>query len=245
MTGKTWLIFVAICAVILGGFYFYSQSSRINVDSIDILSIQAPSAQNGQIGDHLFGNKDAKVRIIEYGDYQCPGCKATAPVLKAVSTKYKDKVAFIFRNYPLPGHGNARAAAAAAEAAGLQGKFWEMHDTLYASQDDWENLDSKLRLDTFVSYAESLGVKRDTFVTDVDSKNVLAKINFDKALGTKAQVSSTPSIFVNGELVDQSVENGKLIDSDKGPFVWSSEADFENLVIIPALKKAGVKLDDK
>lgn len=244
MTTKTWIIFVAICAVVLGGFFWFLQSSRINVDSVDLLAIQPASDQNGKIAEHTYGNKDAKVKIIEYGDYQCPGCKNAAPILKAVAAKYKDDVLFIFRNYPLPGHGNARAAAAAAEAAGLQGKFWEMHENLYSLQSDWQSLGGQNRLDTFASYAEGLGLNRKKFLEDIESKEVLAKINFDRALGSKAKITSTPSIFVNGDMADESVKDGKLVaGNNTDPLVWSSQELFETHILIPALKKAGVSVE--
>ncbi len=246
MTTKTWIIFVSICAVILAGFFWMSQSNRVNVDTVDLQAIQTETDASGGIGDHVYGNKAAKVRIIEYGDYQCPGCQSAAPILKAVVDKYKDNVVLVFRNFPLPMHGNARTAAAVAEAAGLQGKYWEMHDNLYSLQNDWSNLSGQNRLDTFTSYAEGLGLNRDKFLADIESKNVLAKINFDKALGAKAKVTSTPSISVNGEAADKSVKDGKLVAANNtDPLVWSTQELFETHMIIPALKKAGVAVDDK
>ncbi len=109
---------------------------------MSILSISSryktATNDNGNIADHEFGGADAKVTIIEYGDYQCPACGTAAPVMREVSHQYKDKgVSMIFRNFPLTTiHPNALAAASAAEAAGLQNKFWEMHDKLYATQSE-------------------------------------------------------------------------------------------------------------
>ena len=135
MTKKTWIIFAVICIGIIGGLVYMSNGNKIDVSDVDEWSIQAASAKSGDIADQVYGNKDAKVVIIEYGDYQCPGCASAQSALKTVSEKYKDTVAFVFRNFPLYSiHPNAFAAASFAEAAGLQGKYWEMHDKLYTTQ---------------------------------------------------------------------------------------------------------------
>ena len=245
MTKKTWIIFAVVCVALVGGLIWLSRSKQVNVNAIDVNAIQPASEQNGNIADHVYGNKDAKVTIIEYGDFQCPGCGTAAPILHTVREKYKDKVRFVFRNFPLTSiHPNAMAAAATAEAAGLQGKYWEMHDNLYNLQNDWSSLSGKDRLDTFVSYAEGLGLNKDQFLRDIDSKAVAAKISFDRALGVKAKVTSTPSIFVNGKAADQSVKDGKLVaGNNDDPLVWSSVELFEKHMIIPALKEAGVDIE--
>ncbi len=241
MTKKTWIIFVVVCAALLSSLIWLSRSGQVNVDNVDLQAIQPANEDNGQIAEHVFGKADAKVTIIEYGDFQCPGCKSAAPVLKAAADKYPNDVKLVFRNFPLPGHGNARAAAAAAEAAGLQGKYWEMHLNLYNLQNDWANLSGQTRLDTFASYAEGLGLDRDKFLEDMSSKAISAKINYDKALGTKAKVTGTPAVFVNGKAANQSVRDGKLIPGNTtDPLVWSSTELFETHVVIPALEKAGV-----
>lgn len=245
MNRTTWIIFSVLCVALLGGLVWVSQSSKLDVSKLDIWKIQPASKQSGDIADQVFGNKDAKVQIIEYGDFQCPGCDAAAPVLKQISEKYKDSVAFIFRDFPLSSiHPNARAAAAAAESAGLQGKFWEMHDKLYDNQKSWETLTGQARTDVFTSYASSLGLDKAKFLKDLDSKQVANKIDFDVALGQKAGVSATPSIYVNGKLTDQSVRDGKLVaPNNTDPYVWTDAGNFEKLILIPALEKAGVKVN--
>src|SRR5690606_20420980 len=125
----------------------------------DTNTIQAAEERNGQIGDNVLGNPDAKVVIFEYGDYQCPGCASAAPILDEVTQKYSDNVALVYRHFPLSTiHPNARAAAAAAEAAGLQDKYWQMHNKLYASQNEWGNLSGAQRTDMFEVYARELGL---------------------------------------------------------------------------------------
>ena len=135
MTGKTWIIFVAVVVVLFGGLIIWSQKDKLDVAKVNTSKIQPATVQSGNIADHVFGNKNAKVVLIEYGDYQCPGCGSVYPTVKTVTEKYKDNLAFVFRNFPLTNiHPNARAAAAAAETAGLMGKYWEMHDILYENQ---------------------------------------------------------------------------------------------------------------
>lgn len=244
MNRNTWFIFSGLCLVLLGGLIWFSQGSKINVADVDVWKIQPASEQSGTIADQVYGNKDAKVVLLEYGDYQCPGCGTAAPILKQVAEKYKDSVAFVFRNFPLSSiHPNARAAAAAAEAAGVQGKFWEMHNRLYENQDAWNTQTGQARTDTFAGYAVALGLDKNKFIEDLSSKSITKKIDFDAALGQKAGVTGTPSIYVNGKVVDQSVRDGKLVPGNNtDPYVWSNADDLEKLIIIPALEKAGVKL---
>jgi protein-disulfide isomerase len=242
MNKYAWMIFGGACVLILGGLIWYSQGAQINVNNVDIQSILPAAKDSGNIADHVYGNPNAKVRIIEYGDFECPGCDAAAPILKALSAKYKNDLAFVFRDFPLSSiHPNARAGAAAAEAAGLQGKFWEYHDMLYDNQSQWDQLSGDDRTNMFVSYAKSLGLDTNKFLSDLNSTAVSNKIDYDIALGNKAGVSGTPSIFVNGKLASQSVKNGQLVPGNNtDPLVWSDQTDFETLVLLPAFKAAGV-----
>ena len=121
MNKVTWIIFGVVVVLVFGGLVVYSHASNpsINVSNVDANSSISASAQNGQIADHVFGKADSKVIFIEYGDYQCPSCSGAHPQIKAATEAYKDKVAFIFRNFPLTTiHPNARAAAAASEGQG-------------------------------------------------------------------------------------------------------------------------------
>jgi protein-disulfide isomerase len=211
---KTWIIFAAVCIVVLGGLVVLSKKGQADVGSIDQNKIVAASAANGNIGDHVFGNTSGKTTMIEYGDFECPACKAAYPNVKTVTDQFKDQLTFVFRNNPLTTiHPNARAGAAAAEAAGLQGKYWEMHDALYENQDDWGNSSADQRTTYFVGYARQVGVKDiDKFKTDMSSNQVDTKINFDLALGKKVPVTGTPTILINGKAIDSATWNdpGKL-----------------------------------
>ena len=216
MSKVTWIIFGAIIVLVLGGLVIYSRSTNpaLDVKTVDTNVFTTASDQNGQIADHVFGNKDAKVVLVEYGDFQCPSCGGAYAQVKAATEQYKDKVAFVFRNFPLTTiHPNARAAAAVAEAAGLQGKYWEMHDQLYEAQTDWQDLSPEKRTDVFTGYATSLGLDKEKFLTDLASKAVNSKISFDQALGNKVNVDSTPTFYLNGE---------KLSSTDSGEIVQGS-----------------------
>jgi protein-disulfide isomerase len=230
MSGKAWIIFVAVCVVLFGGLVVYSGRDRVDVSGVDTNKIQAASESNGSIGDHVYGDKNAKVVLIEYGDFQCPGCKAAYPTLKSVKEKYEGQIAFVFRNFPLTNiHPNARAAAAAAEAAGKLGKYWEMHDILFENQDAWKGASNSERGTIFANYAGQIGLDKAAFTNELDeqSAGINKKINFDIALARKLNVTGTPSLFLNGE---------KVADDQYG-----SEEALDKLVL-DALKKQGVEV---
>lgn len=143
------------------------------------------------------GPANAKVTVTEFGDYECPACKRDFPVLKNnILPKYSGKIKFVFLNYPLPIHKNAEPAAQAAEAAALQGKFWEMHDLLYDKQDDWVKLANPQS--KFESYAKDLGLNVDQFKQDYKSQKVKDVVNNQAALGDAFNIPGTPTYFVNG-----------------------------------------------
>ena len=200
MNKKSWMIFAIIVVAIVGGMIYISTQNRLNVSDINndqLNTIIGAESRNGDIADHEIGSKSPKVTIIEYADYQCPGCSAAAPKAKALAEKYKDHVRLIFRNFPIASsHPNARAAAAVAEAAGLQGKFWEMNKLLYTNQDAWKNANITDRDNIFKSYAEQLKLNIDQYKTDIASNKVKNKIDFDMALGRKHGVAATPTFYV-------------------------------------------------
>lgn len=248
MTKRGWIIFAIVCAAILGGLVFFSKKDAVNVGAVNPTSILPASADNGQIAEHVFGKRDSAVIIYEYGDFQCPGCSQAAPIIKQLTDKYKDKIGLVFRNYPLTTiHPNALAAASAAEAAGLQGKYWEMHDKLYDSQQVWRDLSVSERTDYFTTLAQNLNLDTKKFKTDVESTNVRKKIDFDIALGKKQNVTGTPAIYVNDKDVsslhykgDTLVDAASETNANDTPLVWSNSDAFEKLVIIPALKEHGI-----
>lgn len=198
-----WIIFAAVAIGLLGLLIATSNGSKLSIDNIDVNSIQLANDQNGQIADHIYGKADSKVTLIEYADYQCPGCASEHLKLKVILDEYKDKIRFVFRNFPLTTiHANAKAAAGAVESAGLQDKYWEMHNKIYESQNAWSNLSESERGKFFENYAKDLGLDVNKFNSDIASKSVINKINYDKALGEKAKVQGTPTFFLNGSEID-------------------------------------------
>jgi protein-disulfide isomerase len=201
MSKVAWIIFTVIIVALVGGLVAYSRISTPSTDvgSINSNSVLAANEQNGQIGDQVYGNKDSTVIFVEYGDFQCPSCAAVSPQIKKALDAYKDRVAFVYRNFPLTTiHPNARLAAAAAEAAGLQGKYWEMHDLLYEEQAAWRDVTGDDRTNVFVNFASQLELDTGKFTSDLGSSEINRKISFDQALGKKVGVSATPSFFLNG-----------------------------------------------
>lgn len=202
MDRNRWLIFAGLCIAIVVGLVYMSNNEKVSVDTVDAFKITTDQA----INDHVYGKKDAKVVVFEYGDFQCPGCGGAFPNLQTIKETYKDSFAFVYRHFPLSAaHPHAFAAAAVSEAAAQQGKFWEMHDLLFQSQDSWKDLTAEQRQKTFEGYARQIGLDMGKFTTDVSSEKVSKKINFDRALGVKVGVNSTPSLYVNGKAVTDEI----------------------------------------
>jgi len=151
--------------------------------------------------DHVQGNLEADLVIVEYGDYQCPYCGAAYPILKDLMSHFQNQVRFVFRNFPLSEiHQYAKPAALAAEAANLQGKFWEMHDAIYENQ---QNLDENFLLEL----AENLELDVSKFKTDINSKALEEKVEGDFESGILSGVNGTPSFYVNGKKFNGGAED--------------------------------------
>jgi len=167
--------------------------------------------------DHVRGDKNAPVTLIEYGDLQCPACGAFYPIIKTLEANYAGKVRFVFRHFPLSQiHPNALAAARAAEAAGMQGKFFEMHDKLYETQSSWGELTTNQQA-LFESYAQELGLNMTKFKQDYSSDQVATIINDDESSGQKAfGIDSTPTFILDGVKIKNPQgldEFSKLLDT--------------------------------
>jgi protein-disulfide isomerase len=195
------LIIVIVLAAALGGTWMFLRSSRqaSNANANANAADGALVAQGAE-PPHIRGNAAAPVTLEEFGDFQCPSCGAYYPELKKIENEFGDKLRVIFREQPLvPMHAHALMAAQAAEAAGLQGRFWEMHDKLYENQAAWS--DARDLVPIFVDYAKQIGLNTDQFLKDLNGEAVAARIFQDGKRAHALGVNSTPSFYVNGKEV--------------------------------------------
>lgn len=144
---------------------------------------------------HIRGNPEAALTLEEFADFECPSCKNVATFLDKVIKEYRPNVRVIFRNFPLAMHEHARDAALAAEAAGLQGRFWEMHDMLFREQPVWSSASDAEML--FDSYAETLGLDLNRFRRDVKSDKVRKRIESDQTRASAMGVKVAPTLFID------------------------------------------------
>lgn len=166
-----------------------------------------PNDQNNQTvelpavsdADWMAGNKESAVTLIEYGDFQCPACAAYHPLVKKMLEENGQEFRFVYRHFPLRQHAQAKDAAYAVEAAGRQGKFWEIYDMVYTHQNDWAGKTNAK--DIFSGYANSLGLNMEQFNQDRGSSEVKDRVEKDTQDGLKAGLNSTPSFFVNGKKI--------------------------------------------
>lgn len=192
------IAFLSLC------FYSFNQNQAYDqwIASLDRSKYIEKDERNGNIGDNFEVTKDAKVMIIEYADYQCPGCATTFPFLSDVVKEYKGKVGLIFRSFILSYHKNGTAAAYAANAAALQG-YWQPFATLlFKNQSEWEDLSSDKRDAKFKTYFEEATAKKgntEQFFKDMNDEAVKKKVKADMAVARLVKISETPTIFVNGQ----------------------------------------------
>lgn len=176
--------------LLIGGLWYLSGMEEADPTALELKS-----------DDWQQGPANAKLTLVEYADFECPACAAYQSVLKDVKATFKDDLRFVYRSFPLPMHKNAIAAALAAEAAGKQGKFWEMHDLLYAKQKEWAGKSAEDR-SLFEQYANTLGLNMDQFKSDVTSDALREKVMKEKESGEALNVRGTPTFFLNGEQID-------------------------------------------
>lgn len=189
------IVIVLIAAVAIGWVLLRSaqQSRNSNTPTPD----PATDVQ-GADPPHVRGNPNAPVTLEEFGDFQCGACGSYYPELKKIETEYGERLKVIFRELPLVTmHQHALLAAQAAEAAGLQGKFWEMHDKLYENQATWTATNDLVPV--FVDYAKQIGLNTDQFMKDLNGEKVAVRIFQDGKRAHSFGLKGTPSFFVNGK----------------------------------------------
>lgn len=199
---KRFLIILAALVVIFAGVIIINDHSSNN-----------NSSNAATVSHHVEGKGSTGVKLVEYGDYQCPYCAEYYPIVKQVVQQYSDQITFQFVNFPLTeDHPNAFSAARAAEAASLQGKFWQMHDLLYMSSDAyvqngetgnyWDSSSNPLSF--YDQYAKQLGLNLTKFNKDYNSNEVNNIIEGDMNKGNKLNVDATPTFYLDGKQISPS-----------------------------------------
>ena len=204
MNNRFVIILIACVAVFLGLIVFIKKDASAPSDG------QAVAASN-----HVQGAGTSGVTLVEYGDFQCAACGAYYPLLKEVKAKYGDQITFQLRHFPIVSiHPNTMSAHRAAEAAGMQDKFWEMHDLLYERQSAWSDSNNPSAI--FKGYAEEIGLDVDRYNTDLVKAEIGSIIQEDLKAGKALDVTATPGFVLDGKLIEtnpRSVEDfSKLID---------------------------------
>jgi protein-disulfide isomerase len=202
---RRYLPFIIVAAVavatLVGGAILY------RAKRLPALTIPGNSALGKGDADsfHVRGAGDAPVTLMEFGDFQCPPCANLAEPINQLERDYHSRLRVVFRHLPLANHPHAREAALASEAAGLQGRFWEMHDLLYREQPVWSNAPHVGVL--FSAYAGMLGLDIDRFKKDMESDKAKAQVGFDEGQAMTLGVRSTPTIFINNQEVPPAYRN--------------------------------------
>ncbi|MDO8626130.1 MAG: thioredoxin domain-containing protein [Candidatus Magasanikbacteria bacterium] len=150
--------------------------------------------------ENILGNLAASTTFIEYSDFQCPACANAEPFVKDLISEFQTEVRFVYRYFPLPSHKFGQLSAEVAEAAARQGKFWEMHDKLFATQQAWSNSNNARAM--FTGFAQELGLNMDRFNKDLTSAEVKSTVLAQLRGGEASGVNSTPSFFLNGRKLE-------------------------------------------
>ena len=196
---KRYLPFVIIAIVGLAAFGGAAMLYRAKRPQATVIpkGIGAPKERAEEV--HMRGPANAAVTLEEFGDFQCPPCGGLEGPLQQIERDYASSLRVIFRNFPFTIHEHAHEAAYAAEAAGLQGRFWEMHDLLYREQAVWAKTKDVQSL--FNSYAGMIGLNLERFKKDFGGEQVKAKVESDRKRGEALGVKNTPTIFINNQSV--------------------------------------------
>jgi protein-disulfide isomerase len=191
-----WIVFLIVLVLIIWGLFVAMNRPASN----GLPNVGSPAPITAI--DHVEGSADAKVTLIEYGDFQCPACATYASLVERLATdEATGTLRIVFRHFPLPQHANAMISAQASEAASAQGKFWDMYKLIYAGQADWENQSDAAARKTFDGYAAQLGLDQARFDQDIDSPVAEQFIQSEQAEGQALGIDYTPTFFVNGKII--------------------------------------------
>ena len=202
---KSFLIITLVTLVIFaGGMFIFTKGgdSTVSTNVVNSSLLVPPNAivtSGFSNGTYLPASPSASVTFVEFGDYECPACGVYSSYVKQLLTDFPGKVNYVFRNYPLAQHKNAPISSYAVEAAGLQGKYWQMQEQVYATQAAWSNLDDPTSV--FTGYAKDLNLNVDQFISDMDSPTVKDKVDSDKNDGDTIGITETPTFYLNGKKI--------------------------------------------
>ncbi|MBU6388898.1 thioredoxin domain-containing protein [Patescibacteria group bacterium] len=200
MNTKVIIIVAAVlCAALIGGGIYFAV--RPQPTGPRQVPISASYTDRVKAGGWTRGTTHPQVTVVEYGDFQCPACYNYFPIVERSYADTKDIAQFVFRQYPLQQHNKAMQAAKAAEAAGRQGKFWEMYNLLYTKQPEWAD-DTTFSFGSRLSdYAGSLGLNADQFNADMNDPSIEDEISKDVAKGNQVPLTGTPTIVIDGTVL--------------------------------------------
>src|SRR5438034_2530430 len=204
------LIVAAVALVTVGSGTMLYRTKRAQL--LPVSENRSLSGTSGAESIHIRGNPDAPVTLEEFADFQCPPCGNFAGFAEELLKQYDSRLRIVFRNFPLALHEHAREAALAAEAAGLQGRFWEMHDVLYREQAAWSKAPNAREL--FESYAGTIGLDVDKFKKDMDGEQVKARVEADRQRGQSLGIQITPTLFINNQPLDPKDKNPEGIRAE-------------------------------
>jgi protein-disulfide isomerase len=196
------VVIVGIIALVLGLARLGAGSGTSPTDTRDNPNIIPGSFLESPVDetDHSKGNPDALIELVEYSDFECPFCASAAPMVSRLADEFGDDIKVVYRHFPLRQiHRNAQLAAQATEAAALQGKFWEMHDQIFATQAQWSK--NRSTLSFFTNLAESLGLDKKQFEKDLRSTASINAVNEDYISGEQSGVNGTPTFYLNGQKI--------------------------------------------
>lgn len=200
------IIGLVLLAAIAGGWWFYQNSksqagkpkTNVNQKTDDATALSRyASAPPGAQPSNMLGSPSATVTVEEFADFQCPTCAVQHPKMKEIISLYGNRIKFIFRNFPLnQAHPKAYDAAVAAEAAQLQGKYWQMQDQLFTNQQKWANAPDARQL--FEEYAQKIGLDVAKFQSDMLGLPAKTRVDADVQRARALGLNGTPTIFING-----------------------------------------------
>jgi protein-disulfide isomerase len=207
------IIAVVLLLAVVGSSLLYRSAQQPAAANRNASSSAQPKALPGAQPPHAKGAENAPATLEEYGDFECPPCGRFYPELKKMEADYgPEKLRIVFRQFPLMNmHKHALAAAYAAEAAGLQGHFWEMYDKLYSDQATWTQAPDASQF--FINYARDIGLDVDRFKSDLNSAQVQTRVMQDFQRGKSLGVVGTPTIFVNGRQLPATATDKEIRDA--------------------------------